>query len=282
MMHVDLLLDPFDAHWAGVREAALVAEAAGFDGIWTWDHLAGQSHQADRVLECWTTLSALAAVVPRVALGPMVLNVANRRPGVLAVMAATLQEVSGGRLLLGLGAGGGRNVPYPLEQEAMGIVVPGDAVRRRQVVEAVEVIHRLWTGTATPYAGTHFQLGSATGFLVPDREPPVIIGAFGPKMAAIAGQFGDGVNTHATSAGWTAVVAGAQHAYAARGLDPNEFIVTLSASLTPAWLAPARLAELDGAGVRRLVLLARPPFDLDGIRAVSGVLSPSARSDRSP
>ncbi|MDQ1411955.1 MAG: hypothetical protein QOE07_543, partial [Acidimicrobiaceae bacterium] len=104
-MKIDLLFDPFGATWRDVREGAIVAEGEGFDGVWLYDHLAGSVHGQSRVLECWTALTAIAAVVPRVAVGPMVLNVANRDPGVLAVMAATLQEVSGGRLLLGLGAG---------------------------------------------------------------------------------------------------------------------------------------------------------------------------------
>ena len=106
-MKIDLLFDPFGASWHDIQEGAIAAEGEGFDGVWLYDHLAGSVHGQQRVLECWTTLTAIAATVPRLALGPMVLNVANRHPGTLGVMAATLQEVSGGRLLLGLGAGGG-------------------------------------------------------------------------------------------------------------------------------------------------------------------------------
>ena len=116
-MQIDLLIDPFGATWQDVREGAIAAEGEGFDGVWLYDHLAGSVHGQQRVLECWTTLTAIAATVPRIAIGPMVLNVANRHPGTLAVMAATLQEVSGGRLLLGLGAGGGPHTPYAAEQE---------------------------------------------------------------------------------------------------------------------------------------------------------------------
>ena len=117
-MNVDLLFDPFGATWPDVRDGARVAEGEGFDGVWLYDHLAGSVHGEGRVLECWTTLTAIAAAVPRITIGPMVLNVANRDPGTLAVMAATLQEVSDGRLLLGLGAGGGRLTPYAAEQQA--------------------------------------------------------------------------------------------------------------------------------------------------------------------
>src|SRR5438094_10138770 len=120
ILHTDLLLDPFDAEWRNLRDAAVAADEAGFDSVWTWDHLMGGVHRAGHVLECWTILTALAAVTQRVAIGPLVLNVANRQPGVLAVMAATLQQVSHGRLVLGLGAGGGADTPYSAEQLAFG------------------------------------------------------------------------------------------------------------------------------------------------------------------
>ncbi len=183
-MFIDVLFDPFDAHWSDVRDGALAAEEAGFDGLWLYDHLAGSVHGAKRVLECWTTLTAIAAAVPRIAIGPLVLNVANRDPGTLAVMAATLQEVSDGRLLLGLGAGGGRDTPYAAEQEALGRAVPGALIRRRAVEEAIARVRAVWTG----------RFGGAHGFLRPEPPPPVIVGGFGPKMAELAGRVGDGMN----------------------------------------------------------------------------------------
>src|SRR5689334_6332264 len=111
-MLIDVLIDTFEGHWNEVREGAIAAEQAGLAGVWLNDHLAGSVEGASRVLECWTTLTALAATVPRITVGSLVLNVANRDAGTLAVMAATLQEVSTGRLLLGLGAGAHRDSPY--------------------------------------------------------------------------------------------------------------------------------------------------------------------------
>src|SRR5687767_8533975 len=172
------------ARWSEMRVAALAAEDAGFDGLWTWDHLRDPDGNGDPgVPEAWTTLSALAEVTKRVMLGPLVLNVANRPPGVLANMAATLQQVSGGRLLLGIGAGGSRRTPYAVEQDTIGARVEPDAVRAERVVAAITLIRRLWSGEA--------------GFLRPDPAPPIIVGGFGPRMAGIAGRHGDGFNTQA-------------------------------------------------------------------------------------
>ena len=111
-MQTDLLLMPFGATYAQMREAAVTAEDAGFDGIWTWDHLRDADYNSGRVPEALVTLPASPRRPPRVMLGTLVLNVANRHPGLLANMAATLQEVSGNRFILGLGAGGGPSLPY--------------------------------------------------------------------------------------------------------------------------------------------------------------------------
>jgi len=183
-MKIDLLFDPFGATWNEVQAGAIAAESEGFDGVWVYDHLAGSVHRQSRVLESWTTLTALATTVPRIAIGPMVLNVANRDAGTLGVMAATLQEISGGRLLLGLGAGGGRDTPYAAEQEAFGRPVPGDATRRAAVEAAVATLRSVWSGTVR----------GVGGFLQPVPAPPIIVGGFGPKMAELAGRAADGVN----------------------------------------------------------------------------------------
>jgi alkanesulfonate monooxygenase SsuD/methylene tetrahydromethanopterin reductase-like flavin-dependent oxidoreductase (luciferase family) len=246
-MHVDLLFDPFGATWVDVREGAVAAEAAGFDGVWTYDHLAGSVHGASGVLECWTTLTAIAACVPRIAVGSMVLNVANRDAGTLAVMAATLQEISGGRLLLGIGAGGGSDTPYAAEQYALGREVPGARRRRRAVEDAIATLRQVWTG----------RVDGASGFLRPQPPPPIVVGAFGPKMSELAGRAADGINTSGAD-----LVAIARRAHADAGKAPDAFLVTTSAGLSREWLDPdgRRRAQLVELGVDRLVLFVRPPY----------------------
>lgn len=158
-MKFDVLFDPFGGRWDDLGEAAALAEREGFGGCWLYDHLAGSVHRSPHVLECWTAMTAIAATVPRLMVGSLVLNAANRDPATLAVAAATLQEVSGGRLLLGLGAGGGMGTPYAAEQRALGRPVPGDIERRASVEDTVTTLREAWTGT----------VGGVGGFL---RAPP--------------------------------------------------------------------------------------------------------------
>ena len=187
-------------------------------------------------------------------LGPLVLNVANRHPGVLANMAATLQQVSGGRLLLGIGAGGSMRTPYAAEQHAIGAKVDGDAVRAQRVVDAIALIRKLWSGEA--------------GFLRPDPPPPIIVGGFGPRMAGIAGRHGDGFNTQAFHPRLNDLVKVARDEHAASGRDPARFMVTVFAGLEQRWVDPTSRARqmLERTGVARLILLVSPPYDLDVIR----------------
>jgi alkanesulfonate monooxygenase SsuD/methylene tetrahydromethanopterin reductase-like flavin-dependent oxidoreductase (luciferase family) len=259
----DLLLDPFGARWLHVRDAASAAEAAGFDGIWTYDHLAGSVHGTSRVLECWTTLTAIAAAIPRIMVGSMVLNVANRDAGTLAVMAATLQEVSGGRLLLGIGAGGGRDTPYAAEQEALGRRVGGDRTRRRAVEQTAAALREVWSG----------ERDGVSGFLRPDPPPPIIVGAFGPVMVELAGRVADGVNLSGAHPRLDALLDLARTAYRDAGRDPARFVATASASLSPDWVrADSRYrARLVALAVDRLVLFAHPQ-DLGTIERLGSML----------
>ena len=255
-MKTDLLLIPMSARYADMRAAAVAADEAGFDGLWTWDHLRDPDDDGGPgVPEAWTTLTALAEVTRRLMLGPLVLNVANRPPGVLANMAATLQQVSGGRLLLGIGAGGSRRTPYAVEQDTIGARVEPDAVRAERVVDAIALIRRLWSGEA--------------GFLRPDPAPPIIVGGFGPRMAGIAGRHGDGFNTQAFHPQLAELLRVARDERRASGRDPAGFIATVFAGLEKRWLEPESRARqmLQRVGVERLILLVAPPYDVAQIRA---------------
>jgi len=254
-MKTDLLLIPMSARYRDMRAAAIAAEEAGFDGLWTWDHLRDpDGERGPGVPEAWTTLTALAEATRRIMLGPLVLNVANRHPGLLANMAATFQSVSGGRLLLGIGAGGSQRTPYAAEQRAIGQPVERDAVRAQKVVEAIDLMRRLWSGHA--------------GFLRPDPPPPIIVGGFGPRMAGIAGRHGDGFNTQAMHPKLADLAQIARDEHNASGRDPSAFLLTVFAGLDDRWLDPTSRARqsLERIGIARLILLTEPPYDLDQIR----------------
>jgi alkanesulfonate monooxygenase SsuD/methylene tetrahydromethanopterin reductase-like flavin-dependent oxidoreductase (luciferase family) len=271
----DVLLIPMSARWKDMRAAALAAEEAGFDGVWTWDHLRDPDDASGRgVPEALTVLAALAEATRRVSLGTLVLNVANRHPGMLANMAATIQAVSGGRLLLGIGAGGSRRTPYAEEQEALGLSVEGDETRAERVVEAIEVMRRLWSGDRTSFAGKHYRLERPSGFLRPDPPPPIIVGGFGPRMAAIAGRHADGFNTQAFHPRLADLVKVARDERAAAGRDAASFSVTVFAGMDERWLKGDSRARqsLERVGVDRLILLLSPPFDPGEIRAAGRVL----------
>ncbi len=261
-MKTDLLLIPMGARYREMRAAAVAAEEAGFDGLWTWDHLRDpDSESGPGVPEAWTVLTALAESTRRISLGPLVLNVANRHPGVLANMAATFQAVSGGRLLLGIGAGGSQRTPYAAEQQAIGQSVEPDAVRARKVVEAIELMRRLWSGHA--------------GFLRPEPAPPIIVGGFGPRMAGIAGRHGDGFNTQAMHPKLADLARVARDEHTKSGRNAADFVLTVFAGLQDHWLRPESRARqtLERTGVDRLILLQDPPFDPDEIRAAGRVLA---------
>jgi alkanesulfonate monooxygenase SsuD/methylene tetrahydromethanopterin reductase-like flavin-dependent oxidoreductase (luciferase family) len=266
---IDLLLVPFGASYADLRAAALTAEEAGFNGLWTFDHFREPvPYPGAPVPECWTVLSALAEATSSLQLGPLVLNVANRKPGLLANMAATLQQVSGGRLILGLGAGAGPNTPYTAEQTMIGQEVADDRERVEQVAETAQVIRLLWGGGPAEFNGKHFRLQRPSGFLKPDPSPPIVLGGFGRRMARIAGRYADGINAPARLPGFAALIETARQERLAAHNTLDGFEVSAFTGLNQTWLNPASpdRADLDRLGVSRLILQVQMPYPLDQIR----------------
>ena len=253
-MLIDVLFDTFEGSWNEVHDGAVAAEQAGLAGVWLNDHLAGSVEGASRVLECWTTLTAIAATVPRITVGSLVLNVANRDAATLAVMAATLQEVSTGRLLLGLGAGAHRDSPYAAEQLALGRPVLSSEARRERLEDAVTSLRAVWSGS----------FGGAAGFLRPQPAPPIIIAGSGPKMAALAGRVGDGMSAP-VGPDLPALIEIARDAHARSGSEPHEFIVT--ASVEP---SPRELERVAALGVTRAIVNVQPPY-LEGVARLAHV-----------
>ncbi|HEX5012760.1 MAG TPA: LLM class flavin-dependent oxidoreductase [Candidatus Limnocylindrales bacterium] len=168
-------------------ESARRLEAAGYAGVWAWDHFIGQQDRTVPVVEGWTILSIAAAETSRVTIGPFVVNVMNRHPAVLARMASTLQIASGGRLILGVGIGG-----HPAEHAAYGIDFPEPRERAARLEEAIQVIKALWTGGPVTRPSPFYPLEDAHAFPVPTPPPPIIVGGEKPAGARLAGRVADG------------------------------------------------------------------------------------------
>jgi alkanesulfonate monooxygenase SsuD/methylene tetrahydromethanopterin reductase-like flavin-dependent oxidoreductase (luciferase family) len=171
-------------------ESARRLDAAGYAGVWAWDHFVGQGDKTVPVVEGWTILAMAAAQTKRLTVGPFVLNVMNRHPAVVARMASTLQIASGGRLILGIGIGGA-----PREHAAYGIDFPEAPERVARLEEAIAVMRALWGGGPVSRPSAFYPLEQAHAFPVPDPAPPIVIGGETRTGARLAARIGDGWST---------------------------------------------------------------------------------------
>ena len=184
-----------EVRWPEYVAMARAAEESGFDSIWIGDHLLYRD--PDRApWEAWTLLSALAAATERVRLGPLVACAGFHPPGLLAKMAATVDEVSGGRFTLGLGAGWNAD-----EFAAFGI--PYDR-RVSRFEEAFAIVRRLLAGERVTLAGAFASVEDAVLLPPPARRVPLMIGSNGPRVLGIALPHVDAWNTWYTDYGNTA------------------------------------------------------------------------------
>jgi F420-dependent oxidoreductase-like protein len=170
-------LPQFGASWKEARDAARLADEAGFDSVWLADHFFAVG--GEDPLEAWTEMSAVAAVTTRVELGFLVLCNNYRPPALLAKMAATLDEISDGRLILGYGAGW-----FSMEYEAYGYELPSIRTRLEQLEEGLEILRKMWSEDAATFHGFHYHVENARCLPKPRRlpHPPILIGGGGEKV----------------------------------------------------------------------------------------------------
>ena len=172
-----------------LREMAIAADASGLDSVWGADHLIFRSEGAEGpshgVHECWTVLTAVAAVTKRVTIGPLVLAMPFRAPALLAKMATTLDEVSGGRLILGIGSGW-----HEPEFDAFGF--PFDH-RVGRFEEALSILLPLLRGERVTHHGRWYEVEDAEITPAGPRPdgPPILIAGKKPRMLRIVAQHAD-------------------------------------------------------------------------------------------
>jgi F420-dependent oxidoreductase-like protein len=183
--------------WSDVLEVARHAEATGWDGVYFADHFMPNAAEpaAGDTLECWSVMAALAAAVPRVRLGTLVCGNTYRHPAVLANIAAAVDNVSDGRLLLGLGAGWQEN-----EHRAYGIDFFTTRERLERLEEACQVVRALLDDEQATFAGRYYRLDGAPNEPKPvQAKLPLLIGGGGEKVTMrIAATYADEWNCWGT------------------------------------------------------------------------------------
>ena len=173
--------------YAVIREMAVAAETGGLDSLWVYDHLLFRfDGETTGLHECWTVLAAVADATERVDLGTLVMCTAFRNPAVLAKMAATLDGISGGRLILGIGAGW-----HDPEFEAFGM--PTDHKVSR-FDEAFTIIRDLIRTGRADLDGTYVQAHDAVLRPAARADLPILVAAKGPRMLELTARHADAWN----------------------------------------------------------------------------------------
>jgi F420-dependent oxidoreductase-like protein len=231
--------------WEEILELTRHCEATGWDGVYFADHFMPNGPDATPLdgdtLECWSVMAALAAAVPRLRLGTLVSSVTYRHPAVLANIAAAVDRISGGRLLLGIGAGWQEN-----EHAAYGIELGSVKERLDRFDEACQVLTSLLREPRTTFAGEHYRLTEAPNQPAPVQERlPILIGGGGEKRTMrMAAQYADEWNAWTTPEVLAHKVGVLRRHCDDLGRDPAEIAVSTQAllflSTDEAWLADKR------------------------------------------
>lgn len=294
-----------NADWPALRDAAVAAERAGLDSLWTWDHLLADEGSPDQpILDGWSVLAAWAAVTERATLGLLVAANTFRNPGLTAKLATTLDHLSGGRAVLGIGGGW-----FEREHEAFGIDFgSGFGERLDRLEEAVMLIRRLLDGERVTHSGRSYTMTDA---LVEPRPVqsrlPILIGGRGRrKTLRIAARYADRWNiwNELGSAEEAIELSGVldahcrdvgrdpaaiersfsqegiirddpaearrvfEAAYRGYGLDPDAGVFALCG---PADLVADGLRPMMAAGFRHVIWAFRSPFDSETLERLGEV-----------
>jgi F420-dependent oxidoreductase-like protein len=270
------------------------ADEAGFDSLWTMDHffqipITGQPPEAP-LMEAYAVLAFLAAETTRIRLGTMVTSVAYRHPGVLIKAVTSVDVLSGGRVIFGVGAGApfnemppGRS-PRDFETYGLGIPFPPLAERFERLEEVVQIALQMWRGDETPYEGTHYQLlrplNSPNTLQRP--HPPILIAGSGEqKTLRLVARYGDMCNLFDLPG--TGFADNLKHKLEVlrshcedAGRDYGAIEKTVSTLVEPEagrTRVLAHLAELAGLGIDHAMLSPRGPWDENTLDQVAAIVS---------
>jgi len=220
----------FQRPWDEVLELARMVEADGWHGLWYADHYMPDTPDGapsdGAGLECWSVIAGLAAAVPRLQLGSLVSPTTVHHPAVLAKRACTIDVMSGGRLVLGVGAGWQVN-----EHRAYGIDLPPPGERVDRFAEALEILRVLLRNDRTTFTGRHFTVTDAP--CEPKGVGPLelMVGTGSPRMCRLTARFADHWNSWGNHAEFTARRERLLAACAREGRDPSTMRVSAQALL---------------------------------------------------
>jgi F420-dependent oxidoreductase-like protein len=172
-----VMLPQIKRSWSDSKAAAQTVDRLGYHSVWFNDHLYGVPMPALPIMEAWTALSAVGAVTERVELGTLVTPIGFRNPALLAKMAATLDNISNGRVIVGLGSGW-----FAQEFSGYGIDFPPLRDRLRQLEEGVELMRRMWSEEQVTFAGRYYRTEEVYCAPKPVRRPPILIGGGGEQV----------------------------------------------------------------------------------------------------
>ena len=240
---------------------ARAAEEVGFDSIWVGDHLLyrGDGRPERGPWEAWTLLAGLAAVTERVRLGPLVACAGFHAPAMLAKMAATVDEISGGRLVLGLGAGWNRT-----EFDAFGF--PFDR-RASRFEESFEVVRRLLDGERVTFHGRFVDMEDVVLLPAPARRPTLMIGSSGERMLEAALPHVDSWNT------WFDLYGNTPEGFAAENAKIDDAVVRAGREPGDIERSACVRVVLDRSAAERPIDPAYPPLEGSGDRIADGLRS---------
>jgi alkanesulfonate monooxygenase SsuD/methylene tetrahydromethanopterin reductase-like flavin-dependent oxidoreductase (luciferase family) len=270
-----------EVRWPELAAIARTAEDCGFDSLWVGDHLLyrGGGRGERGPWDCWTTLAGLAGLTERVVLGPLVACTAFHPPGILARQAAAVDELSGGRVVVALGAGWNET-----EFRAFGLPFDHHVSRFE---EAFTIIRRLLAGEHVSFGGQFHTVEDAVVLPAPARRPKLMIGANAPRMLSIALPHVDAWNTWFTHYGNTAegfAKHNAEISVAAERVDRDPSSIERSACvLVEAGAGGERARDVEAVPVERLAphlraladagadeaILVLDPITADSVRLVA-------------
>jgi alkanesulfonate monooxygenase SsuD/methylene tetrahydromethanopterin reductase-like flavin-dependent oxidoreductase (luciferase family) len=248
-----------DVRWPELVAMARAAEEVGFDSVWLGDHLLyrGDDRPESGPWDAWTMLAGLAAATERVHLGPLVACLAFHPPGVLARMAAAVDEIAGGRLVLGVGAGWNRT-----EFEAFGLPFDG---RVDRFAEAFAIVHGLLAGERVTLHGRHWRTEDAVLLPPPTRRVPLMIGSSGERVLEISLPHAGGWNT------WFDLIGNAPEGFAASSAAVTEVARRVGRDPAEIERSACALVVLDRAATGRRLPDEYPPVEGPPERLAEGV-----------